>query len=812
MSKMNNAIAGILILLFCLTLVLPVDVVVDQSHNQTATIKPDGMSLADGESENLIIPVWKNEQVLNSSPDTNYHGQFAPLGGLWVGVDGVSNLARSYVSFDLTGLSAEIGFVSAHLHAFMVGEFSENDTAIGVFSCSDDLWDETLITWNTQPSSSASPTDVIGSPASPDMFVASRWYSWDITSDVRQALDGDRLLTELIRNIDENAEPGSALGFAKQEYDQFNATYISLTYTTPEVSQLAVDGHSSAPLIEYIQDSTPIMSWTHEDQDNGDVQYGYEVQVWDNPVFDGTNLYSSSSTTIQPVFYQNSSIIGRPFRTDDEVRFQFKYDSSILNMSGRVDKLHFYVVEDEGTLTFENLVVRMASTSLVGALGASFEANFGTASPVTVLSRDSYDAPIHNSILTFDVENTFVMSHDLSLIIEIRFMGLSGDLAWSEIDASSSVGWVAYEYGAGEYTATTASYLYTRCHSMDIEFASSTIFQTVASAGSNSYPFSTADGEAGRVAFKYNNSLISKAGYIDKLYFRVTPGGTDIVFDDFEVFLCETPVEGRLANGTWTVNYGGEEPTRVLNRASYTVKNLGALVVIDVDNSFYFNNEMNLLIELIWGSKVSGSATCKNTLNEGGYRAYDVISALPSEGNDTSTYHVYLDFIQSVNEIEYAGLTLTNATTYYWRVRTCDSTGIWTSWHDQSFKYEALESGPAWEDLLVRPAPVPLGRDVEVSINVTYFLGINEVVIEYDGSNHTMTNVGDTYSYSWTPDAIGEVNFTIYMESAVGTWNVVDSSFMVSSGLDIMLIAIIGGGVVIVLLIGVTLMKKKKSK
>jgi hypothetical protein len=812
MKKVSKVFTTIIIVILCTSILTQITSFQVNCITEMVTIDSCSKNLADGDTENLIIPVWKNEAVLNNSADTNFHGDDS-LGGLWVGLDGTSGLARSYVSFDLTNVPKDLAFVSARFCAFMSGEFSTgagNDTPIGVYYCANDLWDETTITWNNQPSFSDSPSDVIDSPASPNTFILHSWYSWDITGDVRQALSGDKLLTEVMRNVDENALPGSGKGFAKWEYYQFNATYISISYTTPSISQIAVEGHTSLPLLYYIQDSTPMMSWIHEDNDNNDMQYGYELEVWNDPLYNETNLWTESSTSIQPVFYENSSIHDIPFATDAEVRMQFKYDSTILNRSGMVDKLHFYVVQDEGALTFENLVVRLASTSVSGALAASFEANYGTASPVIVLSRDSYEADIHNSILTIDVENMFVLSHDLSLIIEIRFTGLDGILAVSEIDATSSIGWVAYEYGPGDYTATTAGFLSPRCYSFDIEFASVNIYQTEIGGSLNAYPFNTDNGEAGRVVFKYNNSLISESGFLDKLYFRVASGGTDIIFDDFEVYLCETPLLGRLANGTWSENYGEQTLTQVLNEATYTVRNLGDVLVIDVENTFYYNNEMELLIELRWDSKVSGSASCRESMDAGGYRAYDVSWGGTHEGNDTATYHMFADFIQPVNEIEYAGMPLVNMTTYFWRVRTCDSIGIWTSWSEQSYTYQPLSATPEWEGLEVSPSPVSIGKEVQVSINVTFFLGINEVTIEYDGSNHTMSNSGVTYSYSWFPELEGIVDFTIYMESSIGTWSVAESSFLVSRGLDIILLFIIGGSLTVVLVGSIFLRKRKK--
>ncbi|MHA2026371.1 MAG: DNRLRE domain-containing protein [Candidatus Thorarchaeota archaeon] len=811
MKKSRSVFACLLIVLFCMTVFTPTISVTVGLSELSVPAETETTVANDGDSGVITIPVWKNEQVLNGSgADTNHHG-ITNLGGLWVGVDGTSGLARSFVSFDLKHLAKETAFVSARLFAFMSGDFNINDTPIAVYYCADSSWEETLITWNNQPSASASPSDIIDSPGSPDTFILNNWYSWDVTSDVRTALAGDKLLTELIKNVDENAVPGTGKGFAKKEYYQFNATYLELSYTTPVITEVAVDGHSSGPLLDYIQDDTPLMSWTHYDQDSNDFQYGYQIEVWDDPIYNETLLWSDSSSSILPVFYDNTSINARPYNTDSEMRFQYKYDNTILNQSGTVDKLHFYVVGDEGVLTLENLVVRLAS-STIGTFSSDFEANFAGAEPITVLRHDAYEATIHDSILTIDVENTFVLNHDLHLVIELRFTGLSGTFAWSEYEPSSAVGYVAYSYGAGAYTAFTATIVDQRCYSFDVELASEEIHQS-SSPSTNAYPFGTEDNEYGRVVLKFNNSLIQQAGYIDKIFFRLAPGGTDVVYEDFEIYLCETPVEGKVDHIDWSYNYGEVTPTRVMNEASYTVRNLGTVMILDVDNTFYFNNELNLLIELRWGNKTSGLASILETSDEGGYRAWDCFYfGSRYEGNGTRTYDMFVDFVQPESELEYDGLPLVDGTRYYSRARTCDSTGIWTSWSELDFKYEVLTSAPDYEGPIITPSPVPLGSEVEVAVNVTYFLGINEVVIEYGGSNHTMNGVGDSYSLSWTPSAAGTVNFTIYMESNVRTWSSVDGSFVVGGfAIDPLLLVLIGGGIVVVLVL-VIVMKKKGGK
>jgi len=72
------------------------------------------------------------------------------------------------------------------------------------------------------------------------------------------------------------------------------------------------------------------------------------------------------------------------------------------------------------------------------------------------------------------------------------------------------------------------------------------------------------------------------------------------------------------------------------------------------------------------------------TADGGGYRAFD---SAPYIGNDTSTYNMLLDFIYQPNSVDYSGPSLVNATTYYWRVKTCDSMGVWSNWEIASFKF-----------------------------------------------------------------------------------------------------------------------------
>ncbi|MGQ4911864.1 MAG: hypothetical protein ACP6KW_06790 [Candidatus Thorarchaeota archaeon] len=59
-----------------------------------------------------------------------------------------------------------------------------------------------------------------------------------------------------------------------------------------------------------------------------------------------------------------------------------------------------------------------------------------------------------------------------------------------------------------------------------------------------------------------------------------------------------------------------------------------------------------------------------------------------------------------------------------------------------------LSSSPEWEGPVIDPDPATAGSPVTVSVNGTYFLGVNSVLFEMDGVNYSMSGTGDTYSYS----------------------------------------------------------------
>jgi hypothetical protein len=773
-------------------------------------------TVSTGSTEHVTVSVLEDESVTSNHPDANWNSSTYG-GGIWVGYDSPSgsNYARAWLKYDLTFIPKEIGIVNVKINFYCDQEWSAGaDLPVGIYYSDNDTWSETTITWNTQPDFDTSPADIIDSPAGSGMFVVGNWYSWDVTQAFTTSLNEDKLLTLVLKQVNETDTTPTWTYFVEKEFNVFKASYLSIEYTTPESTNLSVDGYSSAPMINYIQNSTPDLGWTMSGDGAGDYQRDYALEVNSNQYFNGTELWSVDHTDTVTVYDSSGGGNPRPFGTADEFRYQMKYDQSMLLTSGVVDKLHFESTVSSGTIIFENLLILMVSSDVAGNLTNNFAANYGSGTPVVVLNRSSYSASILNYYFTIDVENTFFLNQRRHLIIELRFTNNIGTLALTPITYDVG-GSVAYIYGPGASEATTADYTLTRAHSLKVDVMSDEAQPTPGTI-TNSYPFATDNGHSGIIQWKYNQSLISKTGVIDRIFIPVSQFSGDVVYEGLKVYLAETPVLGPLSHTNFASNYGGVTPTLVLDRNQYTFRNIGGSLVLDVDNTFYYYGVHDLIIEMRWDNKINGTCYAYRELGTGGYRAYNLtFSSLPDAGNDTRTYDMVLDFVHDVNSVEYAGTPLVNTTTYYWRVKTCDSIGIWSEWTSSSFRYEVLTSTPEFDTPIVAPSPAFVGNPVSVSLNVTYFLGIGGVWLEMNGVNHSMVAAGDTYSYTWTPASAGNITYSIYMESNIGTWSSTDGYVVVvSPGLTIdptILLLVIGAGLVAVVIIVVLVRSRGKK-
>ncbi len=726
-----------------------------------------GHKPSDGVTRTMIVPVLEEETVNNFNPDSNYDGNVFQ-GGLFVGRYPIPiwTTFRGWLKYDLSHISPEMHFVSAKIFVYLNETGTTSDNSTSVHYCDDDSWTETTITWNNQPTFSAQPEDTIDSPASPDMFIEKNWYSWDVTSAVTDTLAGDGILSLVLKQDDETETISTTKYFTEDEVDHFKASYIALQYVDPTTTGLTVDGESTAPKINYIQDSTPEYSWNFEDVGDSQIDYEFELNTTGD-----TQLYTENHTDHQTIYDEGDSSYAFPFWRNRSLRTQMLWYENYIPRSGVIDRLYLDVSDVGGTsITVYNFTILMLNKPTF-SLSTDFSDNYEGIEPTTVFSRSEYSLTADNGKFIIDIENTFMVNNRSNLLVEFRYTNQTGDLVFCMAN-NTAAGIQAYNYESA-YNETAKDAL-NRVFDLEVDYASEMIF----SSGTigNAYPFNQ---DEARFQWKYNQSLINKLGIIDKLYFGTASAGASVQFENFSVYLVETPVKGDLST-TFTENYGGETPTLVLERDNYTVHNIDGWLVIDIENIFTYTNQDDLLIDIRFDKKYGTGFNCWRATAMGGYRAYNVIDSNATIGlANYYTYEFAMEMVYQQTSLVPDGITLTNGTDYKFRVRTSDSAGIWSSWTEKEFRYMKLENGPSWSALSTTPEPVELGTAYTVSIDVTHPYGVFTVLIYLQDDGYTMTRSGDTFTFSGTADQLGEINFTIYMEDNLAYWSEISSSFVV---------------------------------
>jgi len=81
--------------------------------------------------------------------------------------------------------------------------------------------------------------------------------------------------------------------------------------------------------------------------------------------------------------------------------------------------------------------------------------------------------------------------------------------------------------------------------------------------------------------------------------------------------------------------------------------------------------------------------------------------------------------------------------------------------------------GPTVLNIVKSSESIILGQTFSIQVDVFDFSGINDVIIELENSNYTMTHVnGNTWEINnLTPSTIGSLSFVIYTRDTLGNWN-----------------------------------------
>ena len=118
--------------------------------------------------------------VGSTSPTSNY----GTLTYCAVGNTTATSLLRTYIQFDLSTVPVNAVVVYADLRLYQWFTYGSDNFTIGLYGVTGD-WDESTITWNLQPTSSADAEITNNITAG-----ATTWESWYIDTLVQGWLDG----------------------------------------------------------------------------------------------------------------------------------------------------------------------------------------------------------------------------------------------------------------------------------------------------------------------------------------------------------------------------------------------------------------------------------------------------------------------------------------------------------------------------------------------------------------------------------------------------------------------------------------------
>ncbi|MFX1529035.1 MAG: DUF2341 domain-containing protein [Promethearchaeota archaeon] len=140
------------------------------------------------------------------------------------------------------------------------------------------------------------------------------------------------------------------------------------------------------------------------------------------------------------------------------------------------------------------------------------------------------------------------------------------------------------------------------------------------------------------------------------------------------------------------------------------------------------------------------------------------------------TNHTMINTIGFRYEFNY---TISYVGTFYYTIYTNDTDNNWNSLTNSFDIVDTIS--PTFSNPIKSEDPLEFGETVVISVNSTDLSDINQVKIEFEGGNHSMTNIGgNEWQYNlWNPSATGNWSYTVWAEDSNGNWGFITDSFIV---------------------------------
>ncbi|MFX0024360.1 MAG: LamG-like jellyroll fold domain-containing protein, partial [Candidatus Hermodarchaeota archaeon] len=132
---------------------------------------------------------------------------------------------------------------------------------------------------------------------------------------------------------------------------------------------------------------------------------------------------------------------------------------------------------------------------------------------------------------------------------------------------------------------------------------------------------------------------------------------------------------------------------------------------------------------------------------------------------------------------QYDSWSPTNVGNYTYTIWMAD---IHNNWNSTMGIIKVIDTiSPTYSDLIESANSLQLGQNETITINVydSPGSGVNQVLLEYDSSNHTMVWIGgNTWSWNkWKPTSIGTHSYKIFMKDTENNWNMTSGTITVVS-------------------------------